>query len=101
MGTGEAYARQARNTEAEWQAAKIRLRAEKKTGRLLKEMKPTGERASGKGRPKLVSQAVTLKDLGISRAQASRWQKLDDIPDDKFEAALENGKPTTASVLAA
>ncbi|MGD0073341.1 MAG: MT-A70 family methyltransferase [Candidatus Binataceae bacterium] len=99
----EAYAQQARNTEAEWRAAEIRLRAERKAGQLLAEMKRTGERDAGEGGDrKSRSQADTVKlsDIGISKNQSSRWQKLGALADDKFEAALGKGKPTTAGLLA-
>jgi hypothetical protein len=38
----------------------------------------------------LKSQTATpkLTDLGITRDQSSKWQKLADVPKDDFEAAL-------------
>jgi F0F1-type ATP synthase membrane subunit b/b' len=43
----EVYAAQALNRDAERQAAEIRVRAERRTGKLLKEMKQSGERSAG------------------------------------------------------
>ena len=42
----EAYANQAKNTDAERKALEIRLRAERKTGQLIKEMQEAGKLAS-------------------------------------------------------
>jgi hypothetical protein len=66
------YARQAKNGQLiEW-ATEIRLRAERKAGQLLTEMAKRGERlASAK-----CNDVLHLQDLGISRMQSSRWQKL-------------------------
>lgn len=86
----EAYAKQALNRDAERQAHEIRVRAERKAGELLKQMKKSGERADGKGHPKLVSNAATLETLHISRDQSSTWQQLADVPEEEFEAALKD-----------
>jgi hypothetical protein len=45
----EVYAQQAKNFEAEQEAAKIRIRAERRAGELLKETKNNGARASANG----------------------------------------------------
>lgn len=52
-----------------------------------------GERATT-GRPGKTSHDVTfsaptLSDIGISKNQSSRWQKLADMPDEHFETAVE------------
>lgn len=41
-----------------------------------------------KGRPSEVSQRTTLPDLGVTRSQSSRWQKVAAVPEDKFEDYL-------------
>ena len=43
---------------------------------------------AGRGRPKKMSNATTLKSVGISRDQASRWKKIASIPEALFEATL-------------
>jgi hypothetical protein len=68
---------------------------------LLKEM----EKAKG-GRPaKTPSTAegvLTLADRGVSEGQSHRWQKLADVPDEQFEAALDGPEmPTTNSAIGA
>ena len=84
----EHYARQARNTEAERQAIEIRLRAERKCGELTAEMvRAPGYRSdlTSVGDP---SKLAALKQAGISRDQATQWQKLAAVPDEQFEADL-------------
>ena len=70
-------------------------------------MRETGERAKagdnagahrGKGRSS--SSTTTLADLGITRDQSSKWQKLADLPEPQFEEALtEIESPTTDGLL--
>lgn len=96
-------ARIAKNVEAERKAAEIRIRAERRTGELLKEL----EKSKG-GRPpenslhdanSLFSQAK--EDAGISDNQAARWQQLADIPKEQFEEALSDPdtKPSTSGLI--
>ena len=69
----------------EW-ATEVKVRAERRTGQLLKETAERGERAtkdqggSGSNQHKQVSHRVTpaptLADLGISRNELSRYQQL-------------------------
>jgi hypothetical protein len=103
----EAYSRQAKNTEAERRACEIRLRAERKAGELLSQMEKA-KGAPGPGRGKAGSPAgpaftetPTLRDLGISKQQSSDWQRLADVPQEKFEAALTDPiqRPTTAGII--
>lgn len=112
----EVYTAQARNYHAERQVAEIRVRAERRCGELLKEMKKRGERAvppnslrKGTKAPSsdapTTGKPSTLDDLGITRDQASQWQKLAEIPEEDFEKALVvtaqgiQGKATTQGVI--
>ena len=85
-----AYARLAGDTQMQRWMAEIKLRAERRAGDLLAEMAASGARHSGHGDQKTESQAATpkLKDLGISRDQASRWQACAALPQADFEAWL-------------
>ena len=74
-----AYARQANDTQlVEW-ATEIKVRAERRAGELWGE----AEKNKG-GNPNLSHDTTglppTLKQLGISRDQAARWQKLAAVP---------------------
>lgn len=102
-------ARQAKlSLETQNMAAELRIRAERKSGELLREMPP------GQGRRtdlEEVSADTTpsamrppLAELGISRDQSSAWQKIADIPADRFEEHIDQTKAagdelTTAGVL--
>jgi len=79
-------------------------RTAKWAGQLLKQMK----KAKGGGdttKPKehrlhSESGAKTLAELGVSEIQSHRWQKLADVPDDQFEAALAGQDMPTSDARA-
>lgn len=109
----EMYHKQARNTEAEIEAANVRLRAERRAGELLKELaRATAPNPAGLGgrTGKIVtSQPVTqqspyaaaLEENGITRQTAHRYQRLAEVPKDVFEDALSGPeKPTAVRVIA-
>jgi hypothetical protein len=107
----EVYARQAQNTDAERKAAEVRIRAERRAGELLKEMKQKGARqkegdnaGAHRGQPKRSSSGTTtLSDLGITRDQSSKWQQLAEVPEREFEKAVSSSgpKPTTEGIVLA
>jgi hypothetical protein len=110
-----AYAKQAGDLTLQNQAAEIRILSERRAGQLLSEMaKNPGRR--GEGRPRKDGSKFTrskkttayppkLSDLGITRDQSSKWQRLARLIDDAtFEEALRRAKDaygelTTAGVL--
>jgi hypothetical protein len=82
----QAYAKQAKNLDAERHAAEIRVRAERRCGELLAEM-PKAKGAAGnpggqgaKIVPSEDTRAQTLAQLGISYDQSSQWQQLAALP---------------------
>jgi N6-adenosine-specific RNA methylase IME4 len=91
-GAAEKYFRAAGHSrEVAKEAAEIRLRAERKAGEILDQMKQRGERA-GKGRPENKCDAashLTLPDLGVHKKQASRWQQIAAVPAPVFENYIE------------
>lgn len=107
-----AYAKQANDTALiEW-ATEIRVRAERRAGEMLAAQKEAGMmnvgakgNPGGQGAPIVryatsTAQAPTLADLGITKNQSSRWQKLAAIPDAKFELAVDAAKEVAHEVTA-
>ncbi len=89
----EDYSKRAKNTELEAVVVRIRIRAERRAGELLRDMpKAKGAAEPGTSRGVTPSDATRashpLSDLGISYDQSSRWQKLADVPFERFERAL-------------
>ena len=87
----QVYAQQAKDRELTDHATEIRMRAEICAGELLREMERTRERvvvvtqklAAGPvvaKRYRPVDTAPKLSDLGVTKDQSSRWQKLAGIP---------------------
>jgi protein gp37 len=88
------YARQANDPQLIQWATEIKIRAERRTGQLLKETAATGQRQTqARGgstvSPRRDTVPPTLKDLGITRNQSSDWQKLAALPEKEFERRVE------------
>lgn len=96
------YAKQAgESLEMQNICAEIKIRAERKGGEILKET----PREQGKRTDLTSSQDTTkLQEVDISKDQSSRWQKIADIPEEKFEQHITETKDkkeelTTAGTL--
>ena len=102
----EAYAKQANNMEAERQCALIRVRAERKCGQMLRDNPkavPSGNNQHGDVEVSTDTiHPKTLPELGISPDQSSTWQKLANVPEDEFEAAITmpGTKPSARHIIA-
>ncbi len=109
------YARQAGDFELQNQAAEIRIRAERRAGQLLLEIeKNPGTRGEGRPRKdgtksrrssKTTAYPAKLEDIGITKDQSSKWQRLALLVDEAtFERALvqareKDGELTNAALL--
>jgi hypothetical protein len=97
-----AYAKQANDIDMQNWAAEIRVRAERRAGELLKAMeKQHGARGVGK---KVESPLATpLSELGITKTQSCKWQRLADVPTPEFESTLRGimglGKELTTTAM--
>jgi hypothetical protein len=99
----QVYAKQAKDQELIQHATEIRLRAERKAGELLAEMKERSERDPGGRGPRVRSQSATqlptLSDLGVSKTQSSRWQALAALPERKFEDKVTRATDTAVAAI--
>jgi hypothetical protein len=103
-----AYARQAQDRQLILHATEIKLRAERRTGELLRDTAEAGQRHTKEGgRPKSTANGrhlPTLRELKITPEQRDDWQKLAAIPERDFEQRIKaaSGDPalmTTAKIL--
>jgi DNA N-6-adenine-methyltransferase Dam len=94
------YAKQANDTVLLKQATEIRLRAERRWGEIYGiSQKAEGTRgdtsvlSGGVDRtPPEESETPTLKEMGVTKTQSAKWQKLAELPEEKFEIRVEHAK---------
>lgn len=85
--------------ELQNRAAELKLRAERKAGKQLTALHLRGgDRRSNHQRP-----ILTLKEIGISRDQSQRWQRLAAVPNREFARylrdSIENGREISSAGL--
>lgn len=81
------YAKRANDSQLEHDAAKARIRAERRCGELLIDMDMN---KGGRPSKNQSSESTSLKDIGISKDQSSSYQTLARINDDDFEGQLDD-----------
>jgi methylase of polypeptide subunit release factors len=96
-----AYARMAKDVQLEMDAVELRLRAERRMGILIAEMKERGELHLG-GRPKTGAEPepvsrTTLRDLDIDKKTSSRAQRRASLAEEAFEALVEQTRQRIAA----
>lgn len=86
------YARRAQNRGLEIDAAEIRLRAERRYGELLVELKSNGSLSRGRPEknvpPEEHLSRVKLDDIGTTRKFSAKCQKLAAVSEHKFEGMI-------------
>lgn len=78
-------------------AAEIKLRAERRAGELLAELKLAGGDRKSPG----AANALTLEELGVTKHQSSRWQREAAVPEDVFERFLKEVNDSAAELTSA
>ena len=101
------YQKRAGDNELAMKSAKYKMYCERQAGILLKDMEMAkGVQMDGKNQDGNFRQSneitpedkpKTLSEMGISKDQSSKWQKLADIPDDKYDVILD--KQINANII--
>lgn len=97
------YMRQIKDFDNESRCAKIRLRAERRVAEIYdQETKAKGAQGSGSNQYAVRSHegtAPTLEEHGFTKQQMSKWRKLTEIPEERFEEEIaKQWMPTVESV---
>jgi hypothetical protein len=95
------YARQSQDYEMEKTAMRIRSRAIKRCGELLKEVeaKKGGDRKS-KDRERPIDRKTAADEAGMSPRQAKDAIRVANVPQETFERLVESDNPPTITALA-
>lgn len=99
------YAKQAKDDELMKRATRIRDRAIRRAGELLKQIEPQqGSRrdlaTSGRRPPEVVSRAEAASSAGMSPHQAKQAIRVANVPAAEFERQVESPNPPTITTLA-
>ena len=82
------------------EAAVLRIEAQARAGELLREMAEHGERDRGRGdrRPESHDATPKLDDLGVTKSESSRWQRLARVPVDVRQSYVADSRTTGLEV---
>lgn len=98
------YARQSQDDQLEKMANRIRARATRRAGELLKQIDAQGARTDiqpSAGDHTKLTQADAAREAGLSKHQQVQAVRIANVPDADFEDQVESDKPPTLSQLAA
>jgi hypothetical protein len=98
------YARQADDQELERMAQRIRARAIRRAGELLKQIEPAhgaNQNINAGDHTKVLTRDSAARDAGMSKHQQVQATRVANIPEGEFNAQVESEKPPTLSQLAA
>ena len=94
------YARQSEDQELERMAQRIRARAIRRAGELIKQIEPApNQHVAGAGAH--TSRSDAARDAGMSKHQQIQATRTANIPSSDFERQVESANPPTLSQLAA
>jgi len=87
------YAKQANDETLHRYADRIKARAIRRCGQLVKQIEPkhTGRPKNGRGAPPN-SRAATAKAAGLSRDQAKQAVRVANVPEESFERQVESDR---------
>ena len=97
------YARQADDESLFQMATRIKARAIRRYGELLKQIEPAkgaNQNIRGVDPPKVHTRTEAAKAAGLSKDQQKQAIRVASIPSDTFERAVESPKPPTVTELA-
>lgn len=96
------YAKQADDDQLEKMAVRIRARAIRRCGELLKQFDAQGKRSDKliEGDHNKLTQREAAERAGLSAHQTAQAVRLANVPDEQFTAQVESDKPPTISQLA-
>jgi hypothetical protein len=95
------YARRAKDTQMLEDATELRFDAERKGGAILAAIPhtPAGRPPKEIGIDEIpISKPPTLKALGVTKVQSSKWQKLAALTVEKFKIRVEHAKARVAGM---
>jgi hypothetical protein len=96
------YAKQANDEDLMKQATRIRDRAIRRMGEVLKQFdaRPSNAEKQSEGDHTLISQREAAEQAGITKHQQVQAVRVANVPADDFERQVESDKPPTISQLA-
>lgn len=94
------YARQAKDEQLRAYADRIQARAIRRCGELLKTFDGRGRPAENNNGSVVISQSEAASSAGLSQRQKETAVRVANIPEEKFEEAVESPKPPTVTKLA-
>lgn len=94
------YARQSEDQELERMAQRIRARAIRRAGELLKQIEPASGHHRKSEADRTFSREDAAREAGMSKHQQVQATRIANLPESDFHKQIESPKPATLSQLA-